>query len=254
MTSTISVLGLYQYDNTLFDLMNYPEDFLPNDKQILINNLLAECAEFEVLYPSPSFMKTMIAQWSAKEYPTWNRLYKLALMESNPIENYNRTEETTETADNTRKHSGSDSYSQTIDNDVTNSGTDSNAHTGTITTAHTGTDSNTHKVAGFDSGTAVLHDSDDMQHGHTETVTHNNTDALTHGAKVATDETTSGYFTHGEQVKDDNELTRESHISGNIGVTTSQQMAEQEIELAPKLNITNYIIDSFKNRFCLLVY
>ena len=41
---------------------------------------------------------------------------------------------------------------------------------------------------------------------------------------------------------------------GNIGVTTSQQMAEQEIELAPKLNITNYIIDSFKNRFCLLVY
>ena len=137
MTSTMSVLGLYQYDNSLFDLMNYPAEFLPNDKQTLINNLLAECAEFEVLYPSPAFMKTMIGVWSAKEYPTWNRLYNLALMEYNPIENYNRTEETTETADNTRKHSGSDSYSQTIDNDVTNSGTDSNAHTGTIATAHT---------------------------------------------------------------------------------------------------------------------
>lgn len=41
---------------------------------------------------------------------------------------------------------------------------------------------------------------------------------------------------------------------GNIGVTTSQQMLEQELELAPKINVYSYIIESFRRRFCLLVY
>ena len=43
-------------------------------------------------------------------------------------------------------------------------------------------------------------------------------------------------------------------ISGNIGVTTSQQMLEQELLVAPKLNVYNYIMESFKNRFCLEVW
>ena len=45
-----------------------------------------------------------------------------------------------------------------------------------------------------------------------------------------------------------------SRIHGNIGVTTSQQMLESELELIPKLNVINTMIESFKNRFCLLVY
>lgn len=41
---------------------------------------------------------------------------------------------------------------------------------------------------------------------------------------------------------------------GNIGVTTSQQMLTQELEIAPELNIYRYIIEDFKQRFCLMVY
>ena len=48
--------------------------------------------------------------------------------------------------------------------------------------------------------------------------------------------------------------THNGHIYGNVGVTTSQQMLEQELLLAPKLNVYNYIIASFRSRFCLLVY
>ena len=40
---------------------------------------------------------------------------------------------------------------------------------------------------------------------------------------------------------------------GNIGVTTSQQMIEAEREIV-KFNIYDHIIDSFKCRFCILVY
>ena len=61
---------------------------------------------------------------------------------------------------------------------------------------------------------------------------------------------------HGEVIDNtgNNNLVRRSHISGNIGVTTSQMMAESETIVAPKLNVYNYIMESFKNRFCLEVY
>ena len=40
---------------------------------------------------------------------------------------------------------------------------------------------------------------------------------------------------------------------GNIGVTTSQQMVKEELEIR-KINMIDVIVDSFKKRFCLLVY
>ena len=44
------------------------------------------------------------------------------------------------------------------------------------------------------------------------------------------------------------------HARGNIGVTTTQQMAEQEIALRPKLNIYEYIAESFKQEFFVMMY
>lgn len=44
-----------------------------------------------------------------------------------------------------------------------------------------------------------------------------------------------------------------SHIHGNIGVTTSQQMLQSEIELA-RFNIYKAIADLFADEFCIMVY
>ena len=60
--------------------------------------------------------------------------------------------------------------------------------------------------------------------------------------------------TYGHVITDGTGNLLQSEIHGNIGVTTSQQMLEQEIEVTPKLNIYNTIIQSFIQRFCLLVY
>lgn len=46
----------------------------------------------------------------------------------------------------------------------------------------------------------------------------------------------------------------ESRIHGNIGVTTSQQMLESELDLIPRLDLIDYIADDFKSEFCLYVY
>lgn len=269
-SSTMSVLGLYTYDNTLFANMNYPEGFETADQTNLINNLLCELAELEVLYTSPAFMKTIIGVWSYKEKPTWDRIYAAAQMEYNPIENYDRQESSTDTTDGTRKHTGNDVTAFSGSDTVTNSGTDTTTNSGKDTTqdsgteaiANTGTDTTTNKVAGFDSNTLVDHDSSALAHGHTATttfgkkeeLTHGHVEALQHGHVETVAMGHSETLTHGEQIKDDTEITHTSRIHGNIGVTTSQQMLEQELEVAHKLNIMNVIIESFKNRFCLLVY
>ena len=52
----------------------------------------------------------------------------------------------------------------------------------------------------------------------------------------------------------DGSLTVNSNIHGNIGVTTSQQMLEQELALVPKLDIIRIISDSWAPEFCLAVY
>ena len=254
MQSSMSVLGLYNYDPTLFANMSYPDDFDSTDQQTLVNNLVCELAELEILYTSPAFMKTIIGVWSAKEVTTWNRIYAAAQMEYNPIENYDRQESSTDTTDGTRKHTGNDVTAFSGSDTVTNSGKDTTQDSGTEAVGNTGTDTTTNKVAGFDSNNLVDHDSSALAHGHTVTTTFGKKEELTHGHVETVAMGHSETLTHGEQIKDDTEITRTSRIHGNIGVTTSQQMLEQELEVAPKLNIMNVIIESFKNRFCLLVY
>ena len=46
----------------------------------------------------------------------------------------------------------------------------------------------------------------------------------------------------------------ESHIHGNIGVTTSQQMLESELDLIPRLDIIDFIADDWHKEFNLMMY
>ena len=106
----ISVLGLYQWSNDLFSLMNIPEGL---ELDIFVNNLLAETSELEVLYPNPEVMKVLIGSWSAKYLPVWEHLYETTQYEYNPIENYNRTDTGRINRSNTRVHSGTDTETRT---------------------------------------------------------------------------------------------------------------------------------------------
>ena len=236
--TTFSVMGLYHYDNHLFDNMNFPTGFTSENKQTVIANILANCAELECLYPNYDIMKFMIGAWSAIELPTWQRIYDASKLEYNPIENYNRTELETISDDRTDTHSG---------NDVnTLSGTDTETTSGSNTQTNAGTDTQTNSITSYDSNTQYVHDTSALQHGHT--VTDNGSgSASTNYGKTET-------LTHGEKVVHEGDITRNNHTSGNIGVTTSQMMLEQEIEVSAKLNVIKMIVESFKERFCLLVY
>lgn len=235
---TLSVLGLYKFNNHLFDDMQLPSGLTSDDRQTIIGNILAQCAELEILYPDWDFCKEMIGLWSKFRKPEWTRIYTASKLEYNPIENYNRTEIETVTTDMSDSHSGSDTRSD--------SGSDTQTVKSTNTQLNSGTDSSVNSQTAYDSGQMYPHDKSDFTHGHKILEDNSGSNATTYGRTET--------FSHGETISREGEVTRENHTSGNIGVTTSQQMLEQEIEISAKLNIFQIIVTSFKETFCLLVY
>lgn len=95
-----------------------------------------------------------------------------------------------------------------------------------------------------------LHAAGSVKRSGTETgkVTGYNSDTL------RTSDQTDSTGTSDSTGSDTGTIIREKTRGGNIGVTMTQQMLEAELETRPKLNIYRYIIEDFKQRFCLLIY
>ena len=86
MRATLSILGLYQYDNSIFDDIALPTtDHL--NKEDLIQNLLSECAELETIYPRPDVFKVLMKHWSNSRLHVWQELADTMDYEYNPIWN-----------------------------------------------------------------------------------------------------------------------------------------------------------------------
>lgn len=203
--ANLSIMGLYEWDKTLFDLFQLPEGI---DKETLVTNILTNLAELEVLYPNPVIMKNLIGVWSNTCLYEWNKLFETMNFQYNPIDNYDRTEN--RTLDSTGQGHSQDS------------GKDTTSATGKVTDKVNGYQGNS-ATSMVDKGQTQNENSGEMNYG------------------KANDET----FT-----KNDIEII---HARGNIGVTTTQQMIEQERNIA-KFNIYDIITEEFKMRFCILVY
>lgn len=230
MSATVSLLGLSRHNPAILGELVLPAGL---DADLVKDNLLAETAELEVIYPDAFFMQAMIGRWSHKELPIWTRLYKTTLLDYNPIENYDRTEEWTE----------GEKSARSVDAETTgNSTTDSTGSTNTSGT--TTADATGQKfVSAYNETDFTPTEKDtDTQTGSSDTEQHEEGNV-----KV----TTTADTTTSETEKRD--LVRSGRAHGNIGVTTSQQMLESEREVS-LYNIIDVIINSFKNRFCLQIY
>lgn len=296
--------------------------------------IIEKLGEVEPVHQNPYVFMYDGALWFNTHGWFFTHVINVMLAEYSPIENYNRTEEKTETnsGEDERVLDGRDTFDRTLNDSVnvtdgtnedmtgtvtvdntgtdtnaktgtettTHTGTEATAHTGTVTEAHTGTDSRTiskdetQKIAGLDSSTfnnanqLIADNGDDLTHGESITTTHNDTDTLTHNktdqlthnttdtlthntselttydtdhniekqirtskAVSITDYTSKDLtdtFTHGHIVE------TESNIHGNIGVTTNQQMIEQELALVKAFNAYDVIVSVFENDLFITCY
>lgn len=86
MRGTLSVMGLYNYDESIFDDMALPStDHL--NKETLIQNILVECSELEILYTDPTVFKMIVKYWSEARVHVWQKLADTMDYEYNPIWN-----------------------------------------------------------------------------------------------------------------------------------------------------------------------
>lgn len=214
----LTLIGLYEYDNELFDNLELPSGI---DKSILVNNILLEAGEFSVLYPNPEFMKSQIGYWSKKNYRTFEKWIDALSIEYDPLYNYDRTEEWTDTgtSNDSGEASGNDNENSTV------TGTSEN-------------DTNTlNKISAYDSSTLQNDTSSDVSFSGSDTSTGN------------TSRTNSNDYSNTNNYHS----THSARMYGNIGVTTSQQMLESELDIAT-WNLYQHITDLFLNEFCIMVY
>ena len=85
----ISILTLLQYDEDLFENLQLPSVL---DKDVFINELVAETAELEVIYPDPEIMSQMIGNWSASRIHSWEKIATVLYEEYDPFVNIKRDE------------------------------------------------------------------------------------------------------------------------------------------------------------------
>lgn len=89
MQATLSVLGLYNWDISIFDGFYLPDTV---DAETLRNLIFSETAELEVLYSNPTIFNLILRSWSKSRLEDWKRVESALNAEYSPIENYNRTE------------------------------------------------------------------------------------------------------------------------------------------------------------------
>lgn len=142
--AVLSILGLWNADNTIFDFLNVPEGV---EKEKVINNILLNCAEVSFIYSKPETAKYAIGLWSDKHALEWVKMYETTILEYNPIENYDMKEDWTDN----KNANGNSSHQNTASDETTNKvhGFEENA----IVTANVNTSRGTDRITNSYSGT-----------------------------------------------------------------------------------------------------
>lgn len=231
----------------------------PLDAETVKSAIMVRSGLMTPLYKEPRVFQSLVTHWFITKQWTIEHLIKVIQSEYSPIENYNRHEDSKITL------SGSDTLTKEGGNQQTHSGTDTESHSGTDTEEHSGTDTDTHSGTDTttqsisaenvstwsnDSKSELAHgESIETEHGHTIETEHGHTIETEHGHTI-----TDTYQDRSDTTEYGKIDTRESDIHGNIGVTTTQQMINEELELLRHFDIYGYIAELFENDNMLLIY
>lgn len=260
------------------------------DATTLQGQIMLECGLMTPLYSEPVVMKNAILQWFNTHVWTFQHLVKIVQANYDPIENYNRIENWTKETDSFRNineaASGKDqrditeTLSGTDAHDITEmqSGTDQRDFTETLSNSDTtvrsveGDLTTEEEVSPYNSSSYLDNQKSTVTDGQeitTETTygkTNTTDDDITYGKTVTTDDditydrttTTDDDTTYGKVVNTGDTLDQnESYAAtmhGNIGVTTTQEMIEQELAMLSKFNLYSWIAKQFAADLMLSIY
>lgn len=219
----LTLWGINQYLPELFQGIVLPVGV---NKEVLLDTIFRECGQQYPYHQNPNWLRTDISLWFQAHLEEFDRMYKALTIEYNPIENYDRHENSHRDYD----HSGNDKS--------TLGGSDTATDVSHVTTTPDLT--NETNVSAYDQ-TGYAPREQLTQSGNTQTDS-NGTNTVDYGK--------TDNMQYGHEIDD----TFTSHIHGNIGVTTNQQMINQELEMRKKENIYMIITRMFEAAFLVRVY
>lgn len=290
----ISIISLYNWDNTIFDgliavlpqTVTDPEISVipePLDADTLIGNIMFSVGELSIIYNNPETLKFYIGLWAKKNKLIWQKLFDTLYYNYDPL--FAKVREYKLSRDNSLERYTRDNENETsqyardlTDNSQTNvTGNDSNLNengntrtynTSENTSQQTGGEEVNYKQAFNDIGATTW--SADTRSTNSENSS--GSDAMTGTVTDAGRSEDTG--THNELTT--SELTREiadtasKILSKNGSLTdtgklqdiiyekiTGQRAYQELIDLQRRLamfNLYDFIIDQFKSEFCIMVY
>ena len=223
----------------LQNLINYCRDFglpdpfsgatvpAPLNLDAVISSIMIRCGLQTPVYGDPETFTKVTTQWFYNKQWTFEHLIKVIQAEYDPIENVfeDRTETTTYGKTDTRTGGYKDTEGGKDQRDITNSGTDTTTNT----------------VSAFNSSTYQPDNQSSTLHGHT-----------------VDDDITFGHTTERVYNSDKNtqggkdELTVKRH--GNVGITSADELINQELELLRHFDVYGYIAELFEKDNMLMIY
>lgn len=247
-----NLIDYYQWQNIdLWAGCTVPSPFNIN---IVIDTIMSRCGLLTPIYGDPDVFKELTYMWFLKNQWNFEHLAKVYNASYSPIENVYESDHWTEghTGTDKRALSGTDTDTLSGKDIDTLSGSDSNQASGSdglqhgLTTEHT--------VSAYNSGTYQA-DSKDASSG-TDTTTFGKKDTMTYGKKDTMEygkKDTMEYgkkddFTHGHIVT----YNRLRH--GNVGITTNNELINQEMSMLEKFNPYDWIAAKYERENFLQVY
>ena len=195
-----------------------------------IDTIIEKWGTCDLIISDPRIVVRRTQLFFLKNYDNFDKMAEALLSEYNPIENYNRYEDTTENRDvaeagtfeneSSTRSQGTGTSGNTIQNSI-------------------GSQNTEHQIS-------AMNESDYQKAS--KDITSARSDTSTSNGSTSETASITGEESGGNNKTTDDDFTRDSHIHGNIGVTTSQQMIESELELR-KFNIYDYIADLYAGEF-----
>lgn len=275
----MTLIGMYNYDDTLFEQIELPAGI---DKDLFVNSLLLDKGEMPVLYASLEFNKNAFGVWSRKWYHSIERMFMAFTEEYNPLHNFDRNEDYSDSESRTMTNSATGDTTETGKDTetgkTTSSATDSSNTSGkTVLDSNRNTESNTYEGNEANTENTVSAYNSDMYQPDTNAreTGSRNSDAITDEDLNSTETTTgsssgsssgttnsdrtmntsrTGKETRSGSENEKRDLNHKAHLYGNIGVTKSQEMLIDELNLRANHNIYDAIIEIFANEFLISVY
>lgn len=223
----MTLIGMFNYDNTLFDNVTLPEGY---DKDTFIQSLLLEHGEKGVLYPDVDFMKFSLGVVSRKWEYELKRIYEALSAEYDPISNYDRHEDIT---DKRVMKKGTTIKADYSNNRKPNTTQSEEVITPEITET---------EVSAYN------------ENGYSPSDRTKRTQGKTNISTTGSDDVTIKGTLSEQSGKDTDKFVHKAHVYGNIGVTTASAMVNEVVAQRRTKNIYALAARIFANEVLIQIY